>query len=201
MIQPKPHQRESGMTLVEVMVTAVMAAIFFSGIFEVSAVCLRYISSSKENINAIECVQDRIEQLRGTDFTSLLDQTYMSVAPAVPAASPSPSPQQRRNLTTPPNASVLAQQGTETVKISTYSGTSATTPSVTYTRAPGAIYNATTNFSDTNVAPSVSWSGGASFPSTTTTVQVDVTYTWNAVLGGRTRSETSSTILSAGTKK
>jgi hypothetical protein len=189
------------MTLVEVVVTAVMVAIFFSGVFEVSAVCLRYIASSKENINAIECVQDRIEQLRGTDFTSLLDQTYMSVVPATPAASPSPSPQQRRNLTTPPNASTLAQQGTETVKISTYSSGAATTPSVTYTRAAGAIYNAATNFSDTNVTPAVSWSGGASFPATTTTVQVDVTYSWNARFGQRSRTETSSTILSAGTKK
>src|SRR3954468_20195247 len=147
-------RQQSGTTLVEVMITAAVTAIFFSGIFEVSAVCLRYISSSKENINAIECVQDRIEQLRGTDFTSVLDATFMGVAPAVPAASPSPSPQQRRNLTTPPNASVLAQQGTETVKISTYSGTAATTPSVTYTRASGAKISSTP-FSDTNVAPSV----------------------------------------------
>jgi hypothetical protein len=198
---PRIRRDESGLTLVEVMITAVMVAVFFSGIFEVSAVCLRYIAASKENINAIETVQDRIEQLRGTDFTSLLDPTYMSVAPATPAASPSPSPQQRRNLTVPPNASVLAQQGTETIKISTYSGTAPTTPSVTYVRAPGAIYNATTNFSDTNVTPTVTWSGGSSFPATTTTVQVDVTYAWNARLGERSLSETSSTIISAGTKK
>ncbi len=188
------------MTLVELLVTVVVVGIFFGGIFEVSAVCFRYISASKENINAIECVQDRIEQMRGTDFTSLLDATYMSVAPATPAASPSPSPQQRRNLTTPPNASTLAQQGIETVKISTYSGTAATTPSVTYTRAKGAKISATA-FSDTNVTPSVSWSGGGSFPATTTTVQVDVTYAWTAVLGQRSRTETSSTIISAGTTK
>ena len=193
---------QRGTTLPELMITALVVGVFFAGIFEVSAICIRYISSSKENINAIECVQDRIEQLRGTDFPSLLDQTYMSVTPAVPSASPSPSPQQRRNLTTPPNASVLAQQGIETVKISTYSGTSATTPYVTYTRAAGAIYNSAANFSDTNVAPSVTWSSGSSFPSPApTTVQVDVTYSWNAVLGGRPRSETSSTIISAGTKK
>lgn len=194
------RRSEAAITLPELMITAVVIGIFFSGIFEVSTMCLRYVSSSKENISAIECVQDRIEQLRGTDFTSLLDQTYMSVTPATPAASPSPSPQQRRNLTTPANASVLAQQGTEVVKISTYSGTGATTPSVTYTRAPGAQI-VSTPFSDVNVTPSVSWSGGSSFPATTTTVQVDVTYTWNAVLGGRARSEISSTIISAGTKK
>lgn len=182
------------------MVTAVVVGVFFASIFEVSAVCLRYISASKENVSAIECVQDRIEQIRGTDFSSLLDQTYMSVTPAIPGASPSPSPPQRRNLTVPSNASVLAQNATEVVKISTFSGGAATTPSVTYTRAPGAVISSTA-FSDTNVSPSVVWSGGASFLSTTTTVLVDVTYSWTSTLGGLSRSETSSTVVSAGTKK
>jgi hypothetical protein len=191
---------ETAATLAELMVTAVIVGVFFASIFEVSAICLRYISASKENVSAIECVQDRIEQIRGTDFPSLLDQTYMSVTPAVPSASPSPSPPQRRNLTVPSNASVLAQNATEVVKISTFSGGAATTPSVTYTRAPGAVISST-NFSDTNVAPSVSWSGGASFPSTTATVLVDVTYSWTSTLGGLSRTETSSTIVSAGTKK
>jgi hypothetical protein len=178
----------------------VVVGTFFACIFEVSAVCLRYISASKENVSSIECVQDRIEQIRGTDFTSLLDQTYMSVTPAVPASSPSPSPPQRRNLTTPSNPSALAQTATETVKISMFSGGAATTPSVTYTRAPGAVISSTP-FSDTNVSPTVTWAGGASFPTTTTTVLVDVTYTWTSTLGGIQRTETSSTIVSAGTKK
>jgi hypothetical protein len=191
---------EAGTTLAELMITAVVVGVFFASIFEVSAVCLRYISASKENVSSIECVQDRIEQIRGTDFTSLLDQTYMSVTPAVPAASPSPSPPQRRNLTTPSNPSALASSATETVKISTFSGGAATTPSVTYTRAAGAVISSTA-FSDTNVSPAVSWAGGGSFPSTTTTVLVDVTYTWTSTLGGIQRTETSSTIVSAGTKK
>jgi len=192
---------QCGATLAELMVTAVVIGVFFSSIFELSAVCLRYISGSKENVSAIECVQDRIEQLRGTDFNNLLDQTYMSVTPAVPAASPSPSPPQRRNLTVPANASDLAQQSTEMVKISTLSGGAATTPSVIYTRSPGAKINTATNFADTNVTPTVTWSGGSSFPSTTTAVVVDVTNTWTSTLGGLTRSETSSTVMSAGTKK
>jgi hypothetical protein len=192
---------EAGATLPELMISAVVIGVFFASLFEVSAVCLRYISASKENVSAIECVQDRIEQLRGTDFTSLLDPTYMTVVPAVPAASPLPSPPQRRNLTVPANASALAQQSTEVVKISTFSSGAATTPSVTYTRAPGAVVNTTTNFADTNVTPSIVWSGGSSFPATTAAVQVDVTNTWTATLGGLSRSETSSTIISAGIKK
>ena len=191
---------EAGTTLAELMVTAVVVGVFFASIFEVSAVCLRYISASKENVSSIECVQDRIEQIRGTDFTSLLDQTYMSVTPAVPPALPAPSPPQRRNLTVPSNASALASAATETVKISTFSGGAATTPSVTYVRASGAVISSTA-FSDTNVTPTVTWNGGASFPTTTTTVLVDVTYTWTSTLGGLQRTETSSTIVSAGTKK
>jgi Tfp pilus assembly protein PilV len=191
---------EQGTSLPELLIAALVIGIFFSSIFELSAVCLRYISASKENVSAIESVQDRIEQIRGTDFANLLDATYMSVTPAVPAASPSPSPPQRRNLTVPSNGSVLAQNATEKVTISTLSGGVATTPKVTYTRAPGAKISSTA-FSDTNVTPTVVWTGGSSFPSTTTTVLVDVTYSWTSTLGGIARSETSSTIVSAGGKK
>lgn len=190
---------EQGNTLPELLIATLILGIFFASIFEVSAVCLRYISSSKENITAIECVQDRIEQLRNTDFPSLINPTYQAVVPAVPAASPSPSPPQRRNLTTPANASDLARQATEEVTISRYAGGIATTPSVKFTRGPGAKIN-TTSFTDVNVTPTTVWTGGTSL-SSATTVQIDVKYSWNAVLGNRARSETSSTIVTTGTKK
>jgi prepilin-type N-terminal cleavage/methylation domain-containing protein len=195
-----PDKREAGVTLPELMIAAIIMGIFFSGIFEVTGLCIRYISSSKENISAVECVHDRLEQIRGTDFTSVLDPTYMAVTPAVPAASPLPTPSQRRNLTVPSNASPLASSATETVTISTLSGTTATTPKVTYVRQPGATWNTTTAFSDTNVTPSVTWTGGATL-SAATAVQVDITYSWNSVLGGRPLTESSSTIVCAGTKK
>jgi Tfp pilus assembly protein PilV len=196
----KSRENEAGVTLPELMVSAIIMGIFFSGIFEVTGLCIRYISSSKENISAVECVHDRIEQIRGTDFTSLIDPTYMAVTPAIPAASPSPSPPQRRNLTVPSNTSPLASNAKETVTISTMSGTTATTPKVTYVRQPGAKWNTSTPFSDTNVAPSVTWTGGSSL-SAATAVQVDVTYSWSSVLGQRALTESSSTIVCAGTKK
>lgn len=134
------------------MVAALLVAVFFSGIFEVSAVCLRYVSASKENIAALECVHDRLEQLRNTDFASLTDPSFLAVAPPIPAASPAPSPPQRRNLTTPANSSELAQNAVEEVTISTFNGTTATTPRVKFTRTPGAKISGNP-FSDTNVTP------------------------------------------------
>ena len=183
-------------TLPELMIAAAVLAVFFAGVFEISAVCLRYISSSKENISALECVQDRIEYLRNLDFASLTDATFLAAVPPVPAASPSPSPPQRRNLTVPPNASELATQGREEVTISTYPGGS---PSVTFTREAGAAINTTAPFSDANGI--VTQSGALSSSPAPRVVQVDVKYTWTTTFGGRPRSESSSTIISAGPKK
>jgi Tfp pilus assembly protein PilV len=194
------HRTEGGLTLPELMITTLVVAVFFSGVFELSATCLRYISASKENIAAIESVHDRLEQLRNIDFASLTDPNFLAVTPAVPSPSPSPSPPQRRNLTTPANESELARFATEEVTISTFNGTSATTPRVKFTRVAGAKINSATPFSDTNVAPTVVWTGGTSLAAATA-VQIDVTYKWSSTFGARQRSETSTTIVSAGAKK
>lgn len=166
------RKSEAATTLTEVLVASVLVAVFFATIYEVNAVCLRYISASKENVAAIECVQDRIEQLRNLDFGSLTNGTTVATAMAAPS-----------------NASVLAQQATEDVIISTFSAASgaATTPKVQYHRVGGG-------------AASTTWTGGPGF-GTATIVQVDVTYTWTSTFGGHTRSEQTSTILAAGTKK
>ena len=190
---------DAGVTLPELMVAALVVGVFFAAIFEVSAVCFRYVSAGKENMAAIECVHDRIEQLRNTDFPSLIDPTYHAVTPAAPAPSPSPSPPQRRNLTTPANASELARYASEEVTISTFNGTTATTPRVKFTRPAGAKISAVP-FSDTNIAPTIQWSGGTSLAAATA-VQIDVTYKWVSTLGRWPKSESSSIIVSAGTKK
>jgi type II secretory pathway pseudopilin PulG len=187
-------------TLPELMIAAAVVGVFFASIFQVNAVVLRYISSSKENVSAIECVHDRLEAFRNQDFQNLIDPTYQSVAPTPPPASPAPTPPQRRNLTTPSNASELAQQATEIVTMSTFANGAATTPKVTYTRAAGAKINTAAAYADTNTVPTKVWTGGTTL-SGARAVLVDVTYQWNAVLGKRSRSETSSTIIVAGTKK
>lgn len=188
------------MTLPEVMIAAVVVVIFFASIFQVSAVCLRYISSSKENISAIECVHDRSEQFRSLPYTDLVDPVFETATSTPPAASPSAAPPQRRNLTTPSNASELTSQATEVITFSKFSGNAPTTPSVTFTRLPGAKIDNTAPYADTPVTPTAVWTGGSTLQGARI-VQVDVIYQWNSVLGGRARSETSSTIIAEGTKK
>ena len=105
----------AGFTIPEVVVAAALVAIFFSSIFEINALCLRYISASKENVGAIEAVQDRLERLRNTAFTTLTTVSSM-----------------KSLLATPANSSPIAQRAVETVIVSDYpSGV----PTITYTRS------------------------------------------------------------------
>jgi hypothetical protein len=153
------------------MISVVLIVSFFAAIFEVNGACLRYINATKENIAAIQGVQDRLETLRAMAFTDLTSATKMTTT-----------------LTTPSNgADFTIGKVTETVTLTNYpSGT----PTVTFTRTPGAT-----------VTPAVSWSGGASFPATTTLIKANVRYNWTMTLGQRPRSEETETIISTGVKR
>jgi Tfp pilus assembly protein PilV len=172
---PSLSRSQAGSTLPEVMISALILAVFFASIFEVNGICLRYISATKDNVAAIEGVQDRLEATRALAFADLKTESYMKTF-----------------LTTPANASTFAGQvATETVTLSFLNSDYTTgSPSVTYTRTPGA-----------SIVPTVSWSGGASFPATTTLVKARVQYTWNMSLTGRSRTEMTETIISDGVKK
>ncbi len=74
-----------GATLVEVVVTTVLLVAFFAALFEVNAVCLRYIAAGKETTAAIAAVNDRAEVLRNLSFTDLTDASVVSALLAVPA--------------------------------------------------------------------------------------------------------------------
>ena len=162
---------QAGTSLPELMVTVLLIGTFFASIFEVNAVCLRYINATKESVAAIESVQDRMEKLRSLAFTDLTKTSYMKDTV----------------LIAPANASVQAKRVTEEVTISDYNDPST---SLTYTRAAGA-----------SVAPSNTPAGAFSFPATTSIVKVKVKHTWNMTLNGRTRSEETESIISNGVKK
>ena len=184
----RPTQFQAGTTLAETLVAATLVGAFFVTIFEVNAVCLRYIDASKECVAAVQGVQDRIEGLRNLafsdlDFTKLYDE-FAADACALGTEADS--------LVYPSNSSDLAARVTEEVTVSGYpSGTPLPggTPSITYTRPPGAA-----------VYPSASPATSPDF-SGITMVKVKVKYTWTATLGGRPRSEETETLVAAGTKK
>ena len=151
-------------TLTEVLIALVLVGIFFASIFELNAVCLRYIEASKEAVTGIAAVQDRTEVVRNLAFTDLTSSTYM-----------------QNLLVTPANGSDLANRATEVVKLQAYPTADGVTQ---FTRLPnGTVSN-----------DSTATSLGSSL------VQVDVSTSWN-MLGGRARSETTSTVISNGTKK
>ena len=152
------------MTFPEVLVSILLMAVFCGSVFELNAVCLRYIDSSKEAVAALQAVHDRAEILRNLSFTDL------TAAGTVQSL-----------LTSAPNSSDFCKKATETVTIAAYPTANGTTQ---FTRTPDGTV--TLNSTATSLG--------------TTLVQVDVSTSWN-MLGGRARSEQTSTIISNGTKK
>lgn len=94
----------AGLTIPEVMVATLILVVFFASVFELNAVCLRYINASKENVAALQSVQDRAEVLRNLAFSDLVDQAKLQTL-----------------LITPPNGSDFGSaKATEVVKLSAY---------------------------------------------------------------------------------
>ena len=157
-------QPTAAMTFPEVLVAVLLLAIFCASVFELNAVCLRYIDASKESIAALQSVHDRCEVLRNVAFTDLTTKSYVQSLLAAPA-----------------NSSEFCKKATEVVKISAYPTANGVTQ---FTRSTDGIV--TNDLTATDLGTSL--------------VQVDVSTSWN-MLGGRARSETTSTIISNGTKK
>src|SRR4029077_2224429 len=101
--QPKAKPAELGMTLPEVLVAVLLLAIFCGSVFELNAVCLRYIDASKESIAALQSVHDRCEVLRNLSFSDLTTQSTVQSLLANPA-----------------NSSDFCKKATEVVKIYAY---------------------------------------------------------------------------------
>ena len=98
-----PVHAQAGTTMPEVLVAAIILAVFFGSIFELNAVCLRYIDASKESMAALQLVNDRNETLRNLAFSDLTNSSYV-----------------QNLLSSPANASEFAKKATEVVKISAY---------------------------------------------------------------------------------
>ena len=166
---------ENGFTLAEVMVAAMLVATFFVSIFELNAMCLRYMDASKESLAALQSVQDRSEALRNLAFSDLTTTAFVrdNVMPA--------------NYTPPDQGGVkpptsFSKKATEVVRIKQYPAANGVTQ---FTRLPNG----------TITTDSVATGLGTGL------VQVDVSVSWNMTMGGRARTEQTSCIVSNGTKK
>jgi Tfp pilus assembly protein PilV len=160
----QPKTTAAGMTFPEVMVAVLLLAVFCGSVFELNAICLRYIDTSKESVAALQSVHDRAEVLRNLSFSDLT--TTATVQSLLTAAA---------------NSSEFCKKATETVKIAAYPTANGATQ---FTRTPDGTVALNSTATDLG----------------TTLVQVDVSTSWN-MLGGRARSEQTSTIISNGTKK
>jgi hypothetical protein len=162
---PIPKQSETGSTFPEILVAVLLFAAFCGSIFELNAVCLRYIDATKESVAALESVHDRCEVLRNLAFSDLTTTTYVQNLLAAPA-----------------NSADFCKKATEVVTLRAYPTANGVTQ---FTRTPDGTVTA--NSVATNLG--------------TTLVQLDVSTSWNMTLGGRPRSEQTTTIISNGTKK
>jgi prepilin-type N-terminal cleavage/methylation domain-containing protein len=99
---------EDGFTLVEVIVATMLVAIFFVSIFEVNAMCLRYMDASKESLAALQSVQDRAEVLRNLAFSDLTTTSFVrdKVMPA--------------NYTPDKTPTLFSKKTTEVVRLTQY---------------------------------------------------------------------------------
>src|SRR5436309_1946806 len=92
-----------GTTLSETMVGLVLLVTFFASVFELNAVCLRYIDASKESVAALQSVHDRCEVLRNLAFTDLTTPSYI-----------------QNLLASAPNGADFANKATEVVQLRSY---------------------------------------------------------------------------------
>src|SRR5919201_795908 len=109
-------KKEQGMTFPDTLMAVVLLATFCGSIFELNAVCLRYIDASKESVAAVQSVHDRCEVLRNLAFTDLTTRSYVQSL-----------------LATPANSSDFCRKATEVIRISAYPTANGVTQ---FTRTP-----------------------------------------------------------------
>jgi Tfp pilus assembly protein PilV len=162
----RPSQLQiRGTTLPEAIVGIVLLATFFASVFELNAVCLRYIDATKESVAALQSVQDRAEMLRNMAFIDLTNTSAVQTL-----------------MATAPNAAPFTQKATETVTISAFP-------------TPNGVTQFTRTSTGTVTTDSVAVDLGKEL------VKVDVKVAWTMTLGGRSRTEQTTNILSNGSKK
>ena len=138
-LSPKCHS--SGTTLVEVLVATLLLASFFASLFEANAVCLRFISASKQAVGAIEAVQARAEVFRNLAFSDLTTTSTV-----------------QNLLATAANTSDFAKGATEVVKIAAYPTANGITQMTRATNGTVSLNSTATSLGSTLVKVDISQS-------------------------------------------
>jgi Tfp pilus assembly protein PilV len=166
---------DSGATLPELMISVLLLGAFFASIYEVNAVCLRYIGASKENVAAIQGVQDRLETLRNLTYTNLVDKNFLK----------------NNVLASTANSSDFMKNVTETITVKAYDTDNnpggPTGSGIVVQKVPGGAADFV-GTPDPNVASAA-------------TVLVEVQYDWRMTFGQRARTERTASIVTNGVKK
>lgn len=164
----RSNTQNRGTTLPEALVAVVLLVTFFAAVFELNAVCLRYIDATKESVAALQNVQDRAEMLRNMAFTDLTNTAAVQTA-----------------MVTAPNGATFAQKATETVRLSAFPTPSSPSGVTQFTRSPAGVVT----------IDSVATDLGKEL------VKVEVKVAWTMTMGGKSRTEETTNILSNGSKK
>ncbi len=158
------------------MIAVVLVATFFASIFELNSLVLRLISQSKENISAIQGIQDRLETMRNLAFADLTNANYL----------------RDTLLVAPSNVSDFAKKVVEDVKIVAYDTSGLlggpVGTGISITRPAGTLVTPVLGTVDLTLPQADA-------------VLVTVKHSWNTAVLGRSRSEESSSIIAAGLKK
>ncbi len=140
------RSKQTGFTLVEVMVATALVALSFASILQLNSLSLRSINSAKESLGALQSVRDRNELLRNLAFSDLTTTSFVQNLMKAPA-----------------NASPFSQKATEVVTISKYPPVSNGTTQ--FTRSPNGIVTVNSIATDlgselVKVSLLVSWTTG-----------------------------------------
>jgi|ERR1051325_8487558 Tfp pilus assembly protein PilV len=176
----RSRKGEEAFTLIEALVAAILTAIFFASLFELNAMCLRYIDASKESLAALQAVHDRMESLRNRNFADLTKTDCTATCSPTPCTV---IPCVHNLMATAANPAPIATRFTEVVTISNYPPT--TNGVSQYTRTPDGTV--TDNLTRTDVS--------------TDLAKVDVQVTWTTTAGSRTRTEQTTCIVANGSHK
>jgi hypothetical protein len=120
-VVPKPRLRHrcSGAVIVEALAAAMIIGLFMGGLFEMNAFNVRTVRAAKETVAGSLVLQERLDQVRNTKWTTVSDTTYLQSVLSTAAASSGALPQL-----------------TEQITVSAYPAVSPTPTPAVVTRAP-----------------------------------------------------------------